>query len=655
MRRLLAAAGRRRYTQSPAARQNRRVSPTIFSAPLERLRQWRQEAALALEDLRHWATLAQLGDPTTAARLAHLQRRLAQERLAIAFVGESGRGKTALVNALFFSDIGVRPLPETSGRQLTCPVELRSDPGRPPSLRLLAIESRATGMALREYLADDTAWTTQSIDLSAMSRLPQAFMTLTDTRDIPLTEALSLGLSPEDYPATVADDGSPQTRVPRWRYAIANLPHPALKNGLSILDLPGRAHLHAEPELARNLIADADAIVLVLDITQGIVDADLTLWSEEIVLADAARENVFVAFTKRDQLPSRLEADKIAAELERRALAASSRLGVARTRVFALSAYEKESGRNDLERFAHTLADSVVRARASAHAAAIQAETGPLLAESRHVLDSRKGLFEDNMAELSQVATKNKRLMQTLSQRATEESDRYRGASTVYHEFATLHATLHEELRALFDPKQNKARTATMRHHFVAGSKENLDECLDQYFEESLACIEKAIEKINDVQNMMSRVNRSFSLDYQLKPVEMAPFSTTRFTGELAKARARSDQEYRGAKRGLTRRETIADNWEGDVGERVDHIFEIAYRETNVWMNALTRDLEHELSDLQGRLTSRLENMQKLKEADDGLKQRIADVTANRDRVAEQRNELNERAKRIAKLLDWTN
>jgi uncharacterized membrane-anchored protein YhcB (DUF1043 family) len=629
------------------------LSPALFSTPLEKLRQWRGEAAQALEDLRHWSTLAQLVDTTTAARLAHLQRRLVQERLSIAFVGESGRGKTALINTLFFSDIGVRPLPETSGRQLTCPLELRCDPSKAPSLRLLPIETRGSALALREFLLEEVAWTTLPVDLSAMSRLPQAFMPLTDTRDVPFAQAAGWGLVPTDYPTHTDTQGLTLARVPRWRYAVANLPHPALKNGLTLLDLPGSAHLRAEPELIRNLVADADALVLTLDLALGIGEADMALWTDVLALSDLAREHVFVAFSKRDQLVAQFDPDKVEAEIERRALAAASRLGVARTRVFALSAREAGAGaKTDLERMAQTIADSVIRARGAAHAAAVHAETGTLLAESRHVLDSRKTVFEDSMAELSQVAAKNKRLMQTLSQRAGEESDRYRGASTVYHEFATLHATLHEELRALFDPKQSKARTATTRHQFIIGNRELVDQALDSYFAESARLLEAAVQKIVDVQGMMTRVNRAFSLDYSLKPVEVAPFSTTRFAGELGKARQRSDQDYKGGSRGFSRRETVADKWVEDVGERVDHIFEIAYRETNVWMNALTRDLEQEISHLQVQLTGRLENMQKLKEADDELKQRLAEVTANRDRVAEQRSELNEHAKRVARLLD---
>jgi len=65
-----------------------------------------------------------------------------EDRLTIAIVGEYSRGKTELINALFFGDLGRRLLPSTPGRTTMCPVEIGYDARRMPSLRLLPIETR---------------------------------------------------------------------------------------------------------------------------------------------------------------------------------------------------------------------------------------------------------------------------------------------------------------------------------------------------------------------------------------------------------------------------------------------------------------------------------------------------------------------------------
>jgi hypothetical protein len=101
---------------------------------LAELNRWRFQTAAALADYRRWATVARLVDEHTAARLAHLERRLATERLTISFVAEFSRGKSELINALFFADLGTRLLPSGLGRTTLCPAEIAWDPARPPWL-----------------------------------------------------------------------------------------------------------------------------------------------------------------------------------------------------------------------------------------------------------------------------------------------------------------------------------------------------------------------------------------------------------------------------------------------------------------------------------------------------------------------------------------
>ena len=71
-------------------------------------------------------------DDTDTAALAALHERLASDKLVLAFVAEFSRGKSELINAIFFADAGRRVLPATPGRTTMCPVELRFDAAVPP-------------------------------------------------------------------------------------------------------------------------------------------------------------------------------------------------------------------------------------------------------------------------------------------------------------------------------------------------------------------------------------------------------------------------------------------------------------------------------------------------------------------------------------------
>ena len=72
---------------------------------------WRQGVADALDSYRDWAGAAELLDAGTAQRLAQARARLQDDRLSVAFVAEYSRGKSELINALFFADYGQRILP----------------------------------------------------------------------------------------------------------------------------------------------------------------------------------------------------------------------------------------------------------------------------------------------------------------------------------------------------------------------------------------------------------------------------------------------------------------------------------------------------------------------------------------------------------------
>ena len=97
---------------------------------------WRSAVVAALGVYEQRLAAAGLCDERAQHRLARLRARLADDRLTVAFVAEFSRGKSELINAIFFADTGRRIVPSTAGRTTMCPTELLYDPQRPPSIRL---------------------------------------------------------------------------------------------------------------------------------------------------------------------------------------------------------------------------------------------------------------------------------------------------------------------------------------------------------------------------------------------------------------------------------------------------------------------------------------------------------------------------------------
>jgi hypothetical protein len=116
---------------------------------------WRDSVAEALAAYGRQLARARFEDADARARLAAVSERLSAERLSVAFVAEFSRGKSELINALFFGDAGRRIVPSSAGRTTMCPTELLWDPARPPSVRLLPIETRAGDAPLGALRGDE--------------------------------------------------------------------------------------------------------------------------------------------------------------------------------------------------------------------------------------------------------------------------------------------------------------------------------------------------------------------------------------------------------------------------------------------------------------------------------------------------------------------
>ena len=68
-----------------------------------------------------------MDDAESSNSLSTIIQALVTDRVTLAFVAEFSRGKTELINALFFAETGVRLLPSTPGRTTMSPTELFYD------------------------------------------------------------------------------------------------------------------------------------------------------------------------------------------------------------------------------------------------------------------------------------------------------------------------------------------------------------------------------------------------------------------------------------------------------------------------------------------------------------------------------------------------
>src|SRR3982750_2330248 len=172
-----------------------------FPSNFDALSGWRSALSRRLSELSHYLDEHELADGPIQETLAALAQRLAGEKLVVAFVAEFSRGKSELINAIFFADAGRRVLPATPGRTTMCPVELAYDPDEPPTLSLLPITSRLDGLSLGELRSQPKRWTHLPLNVKAPEQLSEALTQVMRTRWMSQEEAHTLGFWDDARPS----------------------------------------------------------------------------------------------------------------------------------------------------------------------------------------------------------------------------------------------------------------------------------------------------------------------------------------------------------------------------------------------------------------------------------------------------------------------
>ncbi|MEK7840870.1 MAG: dynamin family protein, partial [Pseudomonadota bacterium] len=154
---------------------------------------WRSKIADSVGELRSWLHAQDLGDPQAEQRLDHVVTTLRDDKLYIAFVAEFSRGKSELINAIFFANFGQRILPSSAGRTTMCPTELLHDRDTEPSLQLLPIETRKNGTTIAEYKTLPEEWKVKPLNVKSSSSMIETLKHIVETRAVTREAAQAMG------------------------------------------------------------------------------------------------------------------------------------------------------------------------------------------------------------------------------------------------------------------------------------------------------------------------------------------------------------------------------------------------------------------------------------------------------------------------------
>ena len=181
---------------------------------------WKRELVREITRYRSWLEQNRLKSPAVESKLERALRLLRTDHITLAFVGEFSRGKSELINSLFFSEYGQRILPSTAGRTTMCPTELFFDPSSEHSyIRLLPVETRMADASVAQFKRVPRHWVNIAIDPSDRENMVQAFAQVARNKPMPVEKAIQLGFHPDMLEST---NKPGIVLVPAWRHALIN-------------------------------------------------------------------------------------------------------------------------------------------------------------------------------------------------------------------------------------------------------------------------------------------------------------------------------------------------------------------------------------------------------------------------------------------------
>lgn len=409
-----------------------------MQAQFDQHQAWCVGFAKRLTALADWLEKNKLADAPAYAEVNRLRYLLSSQQVMVAVIAEFSRGKSELINAIFFAHYGRRIMPAGAGRTTMCPAEMAWNPALPISIRLLPIHTRKEATSIAHWRVRPEAWVTYAFNPQEPAAMAQTINKVSEVQRVSVQEATALGFWLPDTPSGERNPDNPvpdrlgQVEVPVWRHACINIPHPLLQQGLVILDTPGLNAVGVEPDLTMALLGQAQATLFILGADTGVTKSDLDLWREHLSHAAAAHIPRYAILNKIDTLWDELKSTaEINAELEKQCIDTAQLLSISRQSVVAISAQkgliakikqdEQLLARSGLLELEALLGGHLVRARQSIIQQNCMSGMMRLQSTAARALERRFRDISDQKAQIQSVVGKSAQNLKMMLSRLSIE------------------------------------------------------------------------------------------------------------------------------------------------------------------------------------------------------------------------------------------
>ncbi|MDT8383570.1 MAG: dynamin family protein [Gammaproteobacteria bacterium] len=626
-----------------------------FTEQLEAYSRWKEDIICQIKTYREWLAKHEMSSPEDDLRMYEILDSLDSDHITIGFAAEFSRGKTELINSIFFADYKRRLLPSSAGRTTMCPTELFYDHKTEKSyIRMLPIETRLDDTSISEFKQDPNNWINTDLDVDSPDHMAEAFKEIIKTKSVPVQNAIKLGLySQEEYDQ--CDVPPVSIEIPMWRHVMISFPHPLLKQGLVILDTPGLNAMGSEPELTMDMLPNAQAVIFVLAADTGATKTDMQIWRDH---AQAFRENresggLIVVLNKIDTLWDELQDEATNnANIQKQVDKTAEMLNIDASNIYPVSAQKgllarvkgndellEKSGLLALEA---TLSDDVLPAKQHLVRENIVSRIGSMVETTRGVLTERHEAVNQQLEELRSLSGKSADvLMETMQKLRTEQGIYQKDVEN----FQTSRHVLKRQLVALIEAlgldSLDKMIAKTRTEMVDSWTTHGLRSGMKGFFEnarDTMTQVNYQAEKSNAiVQSIYDR----FRDEHGFTDLNPTLFTTARYSRELDQLYKKAGEFRESSMTAMTEQSFVVKKFIVSMVSHARNIFFRANQDAEEWAGSVMRPLAARIKERKIQLEKRLSNLQKIKNSREKLSDNIAGLEKQSDELMEQLGTIN--------------
>ncbi|MGD2117085.1 MAG: dynamin family protein [Chromatiales bacterium] len=626
---------------------------------------WKQHIRQTLDELQNWLDDNKLFSEEAWTAFARCLEKLETDQITIAFVGEFSRGKTELINSLFFSDSGKRLLPSNAGRTTMCPTEILFDEqADAPYMRLLPIETRLRDDSLSQLRHSPEDWIEFILDPKDPDALENSLLELAGTRHVTPEEAARYGLLNESFLQT--GEGKPRrVDIPKWRHAIISYPHPLLKKGLTILDTPGLNAIGSEPELTLSMLPAAQSAVFVLGADTGVTQSDLDIWQNHLKgHHKTRRKGLTVVLNKVDTLWDDLRGDDaIEQSIKSQILYTARVLGVPLRQIYPVSAQKallalvrEDEGlldRSGIIELEDHLYHEVMNAKHQLIMDDINSEVCDILHNLRHAIQQRQTSMQQKMDEISGIHQSSDEAIEQLLHKTQEEQGRYRDNFNAFNQCSHELTVKAQQLQQMLDPQIITQMISNTEQAMQASwTSSGIRKSIGQFMQQLKNLMQDVSESSALHRHMVRDIYHRFQKHHGIGVIQPKAFSLMSFQTRLELILDEADAFRAGKRLALTQQSQLAKNFFAGIGNKSQQLFAELQHELNHWLQNALQPLAFQIEDQRDILSRLVQDLKLANQSRDTIEHSLAELSQQIEQQQDQIQQLQKFQQQLSNLPD---